>query len=425
MNARLSHRTRIAKDVAVVLEPELRNVTVTKRKNIGHVFPAHATLGLSVALATTAEQLAALKDDYGQVLQASANKLPFSLHEWHMAWCEHFLESRSHLKTTRHFYAVRDADGRCVAILPFILTKRSVGPIRISSLDLVGSDPGLTEIRGPIIRPGFEARVAWVMQRELATLRSVDWVRWNNINGPFGDALAIASRLQTERPVKVYILDLPPTWELLRAGLKRNIRESIRHCYNSLKRDGISFEFKVADTADSIHAGLDRYFALHEMRAKLQGTVAHRNTFRNERMRNFFRDICRRLAPLGAVRLFQLIINGEVVAARAAFVVDDCLYLYFSGFDPKWGDYGVMTTTLVEAIKYALLHQMKTVNFSTGHDISKSRWGVREVSLDRAVSVNPSRLSQLAWAGFNLASEDGPKPSLLGRLSRPAAHDWG
>ena len=411
----------------MVLQPELRNksVTVTKRPVGGHVFSAHATLGLTVELATTADELAAIKDDYQRVLQASSNKLPFALHEWHVAWCEHFLESRPHLKTSRHFYVVRDEEGRCVAILPFILTRRSIGPIRISSLDLVGSDPGLTEIRGAIIWPGFEARVAWVMQRELAALRSVDWVRWNNINGPFGDALAIVTPLQAERPVQDYILDLPPTWELLRAGLKRNIRESIRHSYNSLKRDGIAFEFKVADSAGSIHAALDRYFALHELRANLQGTVAHRNTFRNERMRNFFRDICRRLAPLGAVRLFQLVINGEVVAARAAFVVDDCLYLYFSGFDPRWGAYGVMTTTLVEAIKYALLHQMKTVNFSTGHDISKSRWGVREVSLARAVVVNPSRLSQLAWAGFNLASEDGPKPSLLGRLSRQAAHNWG
>jgi hypothetical protein len=79
----------------------------------------------------------------------------------------------------------------------------------------------------------------------------------------------------------------------------------------------------------------------------------------------------------------------------------------------------------VEAIKYALQRQMKTVNFSIGPDISKSRWGVREVRLMRAVAVSPSPLSQLAWAGFNLASEDGPKSSLLGKLSRPAARDWG
>ena len=294
----------------MVLEPELRNksVTVTKQHVAGHVFSPQATLGLTVELATTADQLAGIKDDYQLVLQASSNKLPFALHEWHAAWCEHFLESRPHLKTSRHFYVVRDSEGRCVAILPFILTRRSVGPIKISSLDLVGSDPGLTEIRGAVIWPGFEARVAWVIQRELAALRSVDWVRWNNINGPFGDALAIVTPLQTERPVQDYILDLPPTWELLRAGLKRNIRESIRHSYNSLKRDGISFEFKVADSADSIHAALDRYFALHEMRANLQG---YRGSSEHLSQRAHAQLFPRHLPAPGAARRSATVSTGD------------------------------------------------------------------------------------------------------------------
>jgi CelD/BcsL family acetyltransferase involved in cellulose biosynthesis len=406
-------------------EPFIQSLSVTKQAIAERVLSAGSTLGLSVEVASNAEQLAALKGEYQQVLESSGNKLPFALHEWHLAWCEHFLESRLQLRSQRHFYVVRDEQRRCVAIVPLILTRRAVGPIKISSLDLVGADPGLTEIRGAIICPGFETPVAWVIQRELATLRSVDWVRWSNINGTFGDALAVGANLTYERPVLDYILDLPPTWELLRAQLKRNIRESIRHSYNALKRDGIAFEFRVAQTAAEIDAALNRFFALHEMRANMKGTVAHRNTFRNDRMRNFFRDICGRLAPLGVMRIFQLVIGGEVVAARAAFVVQDSLYLYFSGYDPAWADYAVMTTTLVEAIKYALHHQMKTVNFSTGPDISKSRWGVREVRLVRAVAVNPSPLSQLAWAGFNLASEDGPRPSLLGKLSRPAARDWG
>jgi CelD/BcsL family acetyltransferase involved in cellulose biosynthesis len=417
----------IFKDDAVVRtsEPTINSLSVTKQTITDRVLSAGSTLGLTVELATTAEQLAALKSDYQQVLQSSSNRLPFALHEWLLAWCDHFLESRLQLRSQRHFYVVRDEQHRCVAIVPLILTRRAIGPIKISSLDLVGADPGLTEIRGAIICPGFETPVAWVIQRELAKLRSVDWVRWSSINGTFGDALAVGVNLTYERPVRDYILDLPPTWELLRAKLKRNIRESIRHSYNALKRDGISFEFRIAETAAEIDGALNRFLALHEMRANMKGTVAHRNIFRHERMRNFFMDICGRLAPLGAVRLFQLVIGGEVVAARVAFVVHDSLYLYFSGFDPKWADYAVMTTTLVEAIKYALQRQMKTVNFSIGPDISKSRWGVREVRLVRAVAVSPSPLSQLAWAGFNLASEDGPKSSLLGKLSRPAARDWG
>jgi CelD/BcsL family acetyltransferase involved in cellulose biosynthesis len=417
----------IAKEDAVdrASDASIKPLSVTKETLPSRVPATRLALGLSVEVVTTAEQLSALRSDYERVLLSSNNKLPFALHEWHVVWCDHFLESRLQLQTQPRFYVIRDAENCCVAIVPLILTRRALGPIKISSLDLVGADPGLTEIRGAIIQPGFEARVASLMQREVATLRSVDWVRWNNINGVFGDALADAGNLTWEKPVLDYILDLPPTWEVLRAKLKRNIRESIRHSYNALKRDGIDFEFRVAETAADVHAGLDRFFALHEMRANLQGTVSHRNAFSSERLRSFFRDICSRFAPLGAVRLFQLVIGGEVVAARAAFIVQDSMYLYFSGFDPKWADYAVMTTTLVESVKYALNHQMKTINFSIGHDLSKSRWGVREIQLACAVAVRPSRLSKLAWTGFHLASQDGAKPTLLSKLLRPAARHWG
>jgi Acetyltransferase (GNAT) domain len=119
------------------------------------------------------------------------------------------------------------------------------------------------------------------------------------------------------------------------------------------------------------------------------------------------------------------VIRGEVVAARVGFIVEDSLYLYFSGFDPQWGDYGVMTTTLVEALKYAQQQQIKTVNFSTGSDTSKSRWGVREVQVARAVAIRRSALSQWAWSGYSYATGYATKPSVLSRLLlRLAGRNW-
>ena len=53
------------------------------------------------------------------------------------------------------------------------------------------------------------------------------------------------------------VLPLAPTWELFRAGLKRNIKESLRRCYNSLKRDGLAIRLVVADTPDAIHTALE------------------------------------------------------------------------------------------------------------------------------------------------------------------------
>lgn len=388
------------------------------------VLSAPESLGLTVEVATTADELLALKPDYERVLRVSQNKLPFALHEWHVAWCNQFPKAGKRVRTQRLFHVMRDAQRRCVGIVPLILTRRTIGPIKVDTLDLVGADPGITEIRGPLIEPGFEARVAWAVQRELATMRSVDWVQWSGISGAFGEALAVGAELTWEEPLLDYVLDLPPTWEMLRANLKRNIRESIRHGYNSLKRDGIEFELRIAKDPAAVNEALEPFFALHAQRANLTGTVKHGNVFTTESSRSFLREVCGGLSERGMVRLFQLVIHGEIVAARLGFVVQDSLYLYYSGYDHRWADYGVMTTTLVETIKYAIGERLATVNFSTGKDVSKTRWGVREIQCARAVQVRRSRLSRFAWAAFKRAREEGARSSWLGKLSRPAARDW-
>ena len=62
--------------------------------------------------------------------------------------------------------------------------------------------------------------------------------------------LALASS-----PLSDFVLDLPDTWQEFRSGLKRNIRESLRHGYNSLKRDGHRFELQVATDPGEVLAG--------------------------------------------------------------------------------------------------------------------------------------------------------------------------
>ena len=379
---------------------------------------------LSVDLVTTAEGLQALQTDYDDLLAVSHNKLPFALHEWHITWCKHFLEAGRNVTTQRMFHVVRDAERRCVGIVPLILTRRALGPLKIRSLDLVGTDPAFTEIRSSLIKPGYETRVAWAVQRRLAAVRSIDWVRWSGISGTFGDALAVSAKLTWQSPLLDYVLDLPPSWDALRANLKRNIRESIRHCYNSLKRDGISFEMRIAAAPAEVDAALSRFFELHALRANLTGTVAHPNVFCTARSREFLRDVCGRLAARNMVRVFQLVIGGEVVATRVGFVVQDSLYMYYSGYDGRWSDYGVMTTTLVEAIKHAIGLGLASVNFSTGNDVSKTRWGVREVKYARAVEIRASHLSRFAWGAFQRATQDSSRHSWLGRLSRRVARDW-
>lgn len=390
----------------------------------GRVRLTPTTPDLSVEVVTTVGGLQALAADYERLLRATGNALPFALHEWHVAWCNEFLESGKGIQTQPMIHVARNTEGRCVAIVPLILTRRAVGGVKIGTLDLLGSDPAITEIRTSIIDPSYETRAVWAIRRKLADVGKVDWLNWGVVSDSHALALSICADLKIQRPLLNYVLDLPPSWDQFHSHLKRNIRESIRHCYNSLKRDGLTYELRIAQDPAEVKDALERFFTLHAMRADFFGSVAHHNHFAKPGARRFLRKVCEKLSARGMVRIFQLAIRGDVVALRIGFVIGDSLYLYYSGFDSRWSKYSVMTTTVVEAIKYAIGQGLTTINLSPNRDVSKTRWGPREIALSRAVQISPSLLSRLAWAGFNRVKSPNPPPSWINRVLRITRRHW-
>jgi CelD/BcsL family acetyltransferase involved in cellulose biosynthesis len=366
----------------------------------------------------TLEGIAALRADYEHLHGVTGNVLPFALHEWHLTWCRHFLDCDPYIHDEPLFYILRDTARNCVAIVPFILSQRRLGPLKIVSLGLLGADPAITEIRAPMIKRGYEHMMTAAVRAALAQVRGWDWIHWTGVNGDLAEAMTAGTPLEWQPPLADFVLDLPPTWEEFRAGLKRNIRESLRHCYNSLKRDGHRFELVVIEDPAGLRQGLDQYLALHKMRAGLTDTAIHVDRFASQICRDFLYEVCERLAARGVVRLFAMKIGPRIVAMRLGFAVGDSLYLYYSGFDPEWARYSVMTTTVAEAIKYAIAHGLKTVHLSPTPDISKTRWGPRQVDYGSAYEPNDRFRSRLAHRAYLTArSDSGIQSKILQRLN--------
>src|SRR5258708_20005554 len=59
------------------------------------------------------------------------------------------------------------------------------------------------------------------------------------------------------------ILHLAPSWEELRRRLRRHVKDSIRHCYNSLRTDGLTAHLDVAVPQNQIASALETFFDLH------------------------------------------------------------------------------------------------------------------------------------------------------------------
>ncbi len=370
---------------------------------------------LTVSEVVDLEGLARVAADYKQLCGDVGNRLPFALYDWHLTWCRHFLNCDPRIEDEPRFCMLHDAGRRCVAILPLIQSSRRLGPLRITSLNMLGSDPAITEIPTPLVAAGYGAVAVHAARDLFSRLGDWDWIHWSGLGQELREALASEPRLSWRRPLSDFVLDLPATWEEFRFGLKRNIRESLRHCYNSLSRAGHRYELEVIAHPAGIEAGLNRFLELHRMRAELRNTVIHPDRFASQVSRDFLYEVCDRLARHGITRLFALRVGREIVAMRIGFVVGGALYLYYSGYDPHWARYGVMTTTMAEAIKYAIAAGLTSVSLSPTWDLAKSRWGPRQIDYG-SVYETRNRLRSRCAQGAYLRGRVSESPAWLRRL---------
>ena len=94
--------------------------------------------------------------------------------------------------------------------------------------------------------------------------------------------------------------------------------------------------------------------------------------------------------------MFELEVDGSVVAMRLAFLYGGGIYLYYAGYDPAWGKYSVMTTLVAETLKHAIELGLLFANLSTGVDRSKMRWRPAETKLESLVVISTAPRARLA-----------------------------
>jgi CelD/BcsL family acetyltransferase involved in cellulose biosynthesis len=346
----------------------------------------------------------ALREEWERLVAVTSPRLPFAGPLWNALWWHHFREDRSFVRDSLRLYAIRDQQGTLRGVAPMMLTERpAIGPVRARMLQFLGADPNVTEVRGVVCTPQDQPAVIEALLHHLE-LHSKEW-DWLFIGGILqaGDAYRIVNERQGVkwgREVPDFLLAMPHDFEVFKAGLSRNIKESLRKCYNSLKRDNLEFTFHVLTAPSQMDAALDHFLRLHSARAAVTDTITHKDVFDSGPARAFLRDFLKQSAAAGAVRVFQLEISGKIVATRIGFVLGDALYLYFSGFDPDWGKYSVMTTTVAEALKFAVANKFATVNLSPGNDVSKTRWGPSEVMFREAVVPSPSFIGPLVYRAY-------------------------
>jgi CelD/BcsL family acetyltransferase involved in cellulose biosynthesis len=303
---------------------------------------------------------------------------PFATPTWNALWWKHY-SRRGLLRSDELFLqAVRGEDGRLVAIAPLLRWRSpAFGPLALHAIDFFGADPSITEIRGVICDPADQAAIVTEL-RQFLHRSGCRWdlLRWQGLRSLPPPVSGRGGPLQTGA-LPDYVLRLPASWQQLLAGVSSNMRKSVRKAYEFLERDGHAFAFRAVDAPSG---ALDEFFRLHGARAGVADMhFKHPDRFGNPTARAFMTDVANAMARQGRLKIFELEIGGEIVASRLAFLHERELYLYYSGYDPAWRKYSIMTTLMSEILRWGIGQGLAVVNLSTGNDLSKLRWQPEEI----------------------------------------------
>jgi len=362
---------------------------------------ATAALRLTLATIHTDTGLAALTPEWNALCATLPLQHPFAEPDWNLHWWRHLRARRLLIHDRLHAFVLRDAHGKLVAVAPMMISVRpGLGALGIKVLQFFGADPNITEIRGLICHPDDSDAALAALQTYLIAHRHLwDWIEWQGLSPEQARQLSSPGIEQPKARVMCY-RPLPSDWDTLKAGLSRNMKEAIRKCFNSLRRDGLQHTFEVVERPVDVATALADFYRLHALRARSGEGVPHADAFRARKSRSFLTDHAMILAREDRLRVFRLRIGDKVAATRIGIVLGDQLYLYYSGYDPRWRSYSLMTTLVIETMRWAIAQGFSGVNLSTGRDQSKLRWQPQEEVLHNAIQISPRARSALLFRAY-------------------------
>lgn len=340
----------------------------------------------------------AMREEWNDLLGASASDGPFLTWEWLASWWSH-LRGRARLSLR----CVRRPDGALLGIAPF--AAYPANPLRPSpwpTLGFLGTGVAGSDYLDLLVRRDAEPHVLDALAEALANEgRLVDLGQMRRrpclAMGLVARLRRRGWRLLHSRSSICPIADLSGLdWDAYLARLGREHRYAVRRAGRALSaRFDVTWE--TVDSEEDRRAAMEILARLHETR--WQGN-ARETAFRTPALRAFHDEASRRFLERGALRLFLLRVDGRPVAALYGFVHGGTFHFYQSGFDREYAPWSVGLAAMARSIGAAIQEGARMYDFLHGAERYKFHWarGLRRL---RRIQLYPPGGRGLAAMGVN------------------------
>ena len=321
----------------------------------------------------TAAEFAQLGAEWDSLFQRANPENIFLSFGWMSTWWKHFGKGQLAV------IAVRDSDGRLVAVAPFYVARSSAG-LGARRLGFLADEHVGSDYMNVLADGRFGAAVVEEIARNLVAHHDLwDYIELRDTaDSPLMAALSarLVSRgmcvFEAARRACRYV-PLPPTFEKYMARISTSLRANYRRRWRALQHEHQGECLAVSDAAE-----LERHFpsliALHRMRFAER---VEESAFLAAGVPEFHFEAMRVLAAEGFVRLFVLKAGGEAVAALYGFRVGQTFQFYQCGMHTGRLRQGVGQILIGNAIEHTIAGGQATFDFLRGDESYKAQWADR------------------------------------------------
>lgn len=169
-------------------------------------------------------------------------------------------------------------------------------------------------------------------------------------------------------------LDLPSTWDEYLNILTVKQRHEVKRKLRRLEEAG-NVRYHIVEDTSAVHEAMDTFLRMFRESRK------DKAAFMTTRMESFFRSLARAMAEAKLLRLGILELNTLPVASVLCFDYNDRVYLYNSGYDPRFSSLSVGLLSKVLHLKDSIQKGKKKFDFLKGAEMYKYHLGGKEIPL--------------------------------------------
>lgn len=338
----------------------------------------------------------ALREEWDSLLDRTPKGPPFSSWSWIILWWQKLARGSLGVLTARE-------DGRLIGLLPLLIQKHPILPLRSYSLAAAGYRE-VSDQQDLLAEAGREAEIATRFARALAQDTRWDRLRLENLPAPGSLSSILARTLGGEQVIEAEKRPVIRFGSSFDEYLKSRPRDVLSQVWRKRRwfEKSPGFSWRVLTRPEEIEIGIETLFSLHERSFTRKGEVSQ--FLKSPRHRAFHREAAVELAKRGWARLYILEARGAPRAALYGFERAERFYYYQSGFDPDLTNRSPGSVGVFMAIEDCARRKIQEFDMGQGMQPYKLNWanGERHTA---AIEVTRRRLVPQALASLRNAEK--------------------